>query len=1377
MTSRPRCGAWLAAAAAVFSIAAILPMGSAQDASGPGSDEHRRRTIERLFADIDRLVKTGEPEEVPDVAERIFKLERIDDPGRTRTSHVERRVRRELEAVLPLLEQVGDDEVTQVRRLAWTVEEIADRAAPVRRAAVAAEGSMKTLRPTGDICRGEGSSRAFLLRPAERFGDVLRDNRISRHMGPAATQALEHAIEQVRQRVRGACAATDPEAAAAQLREAERAFRAIDECAGDVLAWRVYLVRSSGDPEIPGGSLSGFVGILTEIEKRLDRLDGALAEVPAGLPAQLIGEAGRALEEMGPHLQRFMALSNALGQALRMLGRGDEPLPAWAHAVTEPRTSAQKALTELQWARDTLDEGRALAPEIRTCIERMRGAEGLAPVEGFFREADEIGRRCDAWSEEARRELERGRQCIAALARGAGAPPLSWTDATPGPGILTASPTPVPTALGLRPTPIPTPQAPPAAAPPMVDTPDVDPDVAGGLMITGPARIGVGWRVDYRATDHGGRPAADVSWYALSENVRVSGDGTVEGLAPGSATVMATAGGMRAFFDLVVIAADGAPAAPGGPSPVAAPGADVVVAPTDLTSGHAGTGSNPQQEGQDDRSEGGETAAATGTAAEGGFEDLGTEVGGETRPPDRTDDSAPSLMGATAAGGTAAAGGLPQIPNVPGSGDTFEDLGIEVGRPGDEPDPAETDDAGGGIGLLGVDVTDSQPGRSSRPTAPAESDTEPTSNGGAHKSVTPPADPLGSGDSSTPAGITFMGVEAGSAPSTTAPVPGGAAAPAPPSGGGGSPAPAASSRRPSPGLPPFVPQRVSVSGAGQPAAYHIFATCSRLGWAGALATYSVGPADAAIADHLLNAGEHAMWANRTSYPPTPAWPDWQARRALWGSWAARLAQTRDPVLRNQMAHALATADEPLAQSLAVQTVGETVHTASCDAEYCRLGFLMAWGQQSLAIAEEAMRTGNPQVGGAAVADGLQRLGLARRQLSGYQRIIPASGRCADLTAVGGQLDQAVGGGGSAAVRAAWETALRAIMALGTGQPPSDGSLLGAWVLADGRIVTVGERGGSLVGTSDGQELFRVRAQGRGSFAGSGLIVTRSGASTTSRWYDGMTIEVDGDTALGALGQFGFTMTRAGESTPRVAAGVQPPVRSRQPSEIEGYWQCVDPRGWPAPPPEDLWEVMEVRREGDAFVSRHCLPLPQGGSAGMRFVRTAPGSYGAQIEFEDSLYGYKVVREYRVTVSGDTWHEKSREYRAERPDAKPDWETLREIVYRRVALQGQCSGSDRGDCLYGLCSMCPPPDDLRWLMGVGRACRGCLDEIWSGNPPPIYRCMRADLRGRAVPVGTPGSQSIPSGPVPSRAPRLRPARPAPPSGEVEDMQMMGTGPPH
>ena len=238
--------------------------------------------------------------------------------------------------------------------------------------------------------------------------------------------------------------------------------------------------------------------------------------------------------------------------------------------------------------------------------------------------------------------------------------------------------------------------------------------------------------------------------------------------------------------------------------------------------------------------------------------------------------------------------------------------------------------------------------------------------------------------------------------------------------------------------PPKVRPSATIA-AGQPAAYHIFATGSRLGWAGGLAQYSEGPSDQAIVDHLVTAGEHVMMANRESYLPTKAWPNWADTKAQFTSWAQNLARTPTDPARRSLAMSASGVVPELAARLSYQTVGTPQQMANCDAAYMRLGFQMAYGQQALLIADEAARGRNSQLATRARQDGISHLQAADQILVDYENIKTASGSCADLKDVRKEIESLIPSWDMQAqareATQAWQLALDRIRSLlGQGTP-------------------------------------------------------------------------------------------------------------------------------------------------------------------------------------------------------------------------------------------------------------------------------------------------------------------------------------------------------
>ena len=260
--------------------------------------------------------------------------------------------------------------------------------------------------------------------------------------------------------------------------------------------------------------------------------------------------------------------------------------------------------------------------------------------------------------------------------------------------------------------------------------------------------------------------------------------------------------------------------------------------------------------------------------------------------------------------------------------------------------------------------------------------------------------------------------------------------------GAGTRPPAAVAGTPPSSSTPIIVRPQPFRGDGQPAAVHIFGATSRMGWAGGLAQYSVGPADQSIVEHLMTAGEHVMWANKMSFPPTPAWPGWSQKRSWLQSQANELARNRTNDYRRRIAGSMSGNYGSWCSELSVQTFGTTQKAANCDAYYCRLGFLMARGQQALLIADEANNNRDKQTTDKARADGLSHLSQAVQVLSDYEQVLAVSGRCADLRDVKQMLMNIIRGGNipdqARAATAAWQTALERIAALGQGGPPQPG---------------------------------------------------------------------------------------------------------------------------------------------------------------------------------------------------------------------------------------------------------------------------------------------------------------------------------------------------
>ncbi len=240
---------------------------------------------------------------------------------------------------------------------------------------------------------------------------------------------------------------------------------------------------------------------------------------------------------------------------------------------------------------------------------------------------------------------------------------------------------------------------------------------------------------------------------------------------------------------------------------------------------------------------------------------------------------------------------------------------------------------------------------------------------------------------------------------------------------------------------PFIPS-LTFQQQGQPAAWHIFAAGSRMGWAAAYGRYTDGPADQDIINHLIMAGEHSMWANRESYEPYKAWPHWSEIKIRCRTWAEQVIASPRGELREQLALAVSSYAGNLAEQVTFQVLGDRKRMPNCDGAYMRLGFHMAFGQTSLQLAEGARLTGQVPLIEKARKDAVNHLRQAVGILIEYEKTEVVTGRCADLRDVRAEMESLLNNADLATqirmIMHAWETASERIRALSsvTAQPQS-----------------------------------------------------------------------------------------------------------------------------------------------------------------------------------------------------------------------------------------------------------------------------------------------------------------------------------------------------
>ena len=284
--------------------------------------------------------------------------------------------------------------------------------------------------------------------------------------------------------------------------------------------------------------------------------------------------------------------------------------------------------------------------------------------------------------------------------------------------------------------------------------------------------------------------------------------------------------------------------------------------------------------------------------------------------------------------------------------------------------------------------------------------------------------------------------------------------------------------------------------------YHVFAAGSQLGWSSALCRWSVGPADQTIADQLARAGDHVRAAHDNSLAPLIAWTNHQAIRADLRARADKLlAEGGEPggSYRAQLAEALTRKVGALAGGVAMQMVdGRKEHRENCESNYFRLGFYLAAAHQAFLIARDMEQQGaDPRLVAEVLQDGRKNLQQARNAVYSLKDVALATGRCADLEDLGGQLHKlTTEKDAGALVRDAgmlWREAEQRILAVsqgpgqGTGQASAQSrDLEGLWQVPGGGGRVRCDRTGSatwLCRDLEGGDAVSFTRKGEGLYAG------------------------------------------------------------------------------------------------------------------------------------------------------------------------------------------------------------------------------------------------------------------------------------------------------
>ena len=144
--------------------------------------------------------------------------------------------------------------------------------------------------------------------------------------------------------------------------------------------------------------------------------------------------------------------------------------------------------------------------------------------------------------------------------------------------------------------------------------------------------------------------------------------------------------------------------------------------------------------------------------------------------------------------------------------------------------------------------------------------------------------------------------------------------------------------------------------------FHIYSVGSNLGWASSLLNYTfvrtrLEPADNTIFENMLRAGQHVEAASKTCSKINPAWQDWSNRQQYLTSQVNAIRQQPDTTTRRSVAGSVASTYQ-WGQALRVRVLDQQAYEHdTCAEKYFKLGFLLGYAQQTLAIAGERMAQG------------------------------------------------------------------------------------------------------------------------------------------------------------------------------------------------------------------------------------------------------------------------------------------------------------------------------------------------------------------------------------------------------------------------------------
>jgi hypothetical protein len=182
--------------------------------------------------------------------------------------------------------------------------------------------------------------------------------------------------------------------------------------------------------------------------------------------------------------------------------------------------------------------------------------------------------------------------------------------------------------------------------------------------------------------------------------------------------------------------------------------------------------------------------------------------------------------------------------------------------------------------------------------------------------------------------------------------------------------------------------------------FQIWAAGSNLGWSTSLMYYTrereqwlEGP-DSTITNNLLRAGRHIQQANqRCNQGPTQAWPAWSQKKYTLKQITDSLANNPSSRNRNELSKHLWSTQNWSIPLRVIDTGAQIINDGTCAEKYFRMGWWTGYIQQTLHIAGEALKDGNPAWKDM-VHHAKNHMGSLLNTVFEYQNLKPITGHCA-----------------------------------------------------------------------------------------------------------------------------------------------------------------------------------------------------------------------------------------------------------------------------------------------------------------------------------------------------------------------------------------------